>query len=366
MDRRGGRRWSVGERRQGRARSKKAGRWAAAAGVAALTCACAPGPPPAPAPVTVEEPPGQSPVASSQLDPTYGLEAVPALPPPALWIPPRVSVRPPGAAEGSAVAVHLRRSPAGRDPLFVDADLDGVPVHLTRTPWGWFGVGALPIGSAGRRTLALRYGVAPDSVEERLLSVPVVAREWPSTRLGIGSRTRDLSPEVEARLERERATIRATVERATPDWLAADGFDWPRRDRTTSPFGQRRTFRGEVRSLHLGLDVAGRTGDPIRSAGTGRVALTGRFLLQGNAVWVDHGLGVYTAYYHLSRIEVVEGDFVVRGDLLGRVGATGRVTGPHLHWSLYVAGQSVDPRSLLELPLHPEPPGAAGSESGGT
>lgn len=358
----------MGERREGRARSRETGWWVGAAGLMVLACACASGPPPAPAPVTVEEPPapGQSRLAPSHFDPTSGLEAVPTLLPPAPWIPPRVSVRPPGAAEGSAVAVHLRRSPAGRDPLFVDADLDGVPVHLTRTPWGWFGVGALPIGSAGRRTLALRYGVAPDSVEKRLFSVPVGSREWPSTRLGIGSRTRDLSPEVEARLERERTTIRATVERATPDWLAADGFDWPRRDRTTSPFGQRRTFRGEVRSLHLGLDVAGRTGAPVQSSGTGRVVLTGRFLLQGNAVWVDHGLGAYTAYYHLSRIEVEEGDFVRRGDLLGRVGATGRVTGPHLHWSLYVAGHSVDPRSLLELPLHPEPPEAAGSGSGGT
>lgn len=258
---------------------------------------------------------------------------------------------PPAPGEGSVLAVRLARPPAGRDPLFVEADLGGVPVHLTRTGTGWFGLAAVPIGSAGRQLLALRFGVAPDSIEQRLVPLEVEAREWPSFRLRIRSRTTDPSPEVRARLERERRRIRATVERVTPDWLATGGFDWPRRDRITSPFGQRRIFDGEVRSLHLGLDVAGRAGTPVRAAGDGRIALTGSFLLQGNAIYVDHGLGVYTAYFHLSRIEVREGDAVARGQVVGRVGSTGRVTGPHLHWSLYVAGQSLDPRSLLELQL---------------
>ncbi len=346
-------------------RPGRAGRLAGTGGVVALAAACASAPPARPAPVPVDDPPTVIMSGEGRFDPTASLEGPPSVTPPAPWIPPVVSWNPSDPVEGNAVAVHLRRFQVGREPLFVDADLDGVPVHLAPTPWGWFGLGALPIGSAGRRTLAIRLGVAPDSVDERLVSFEVQEREWPTARLRTASRTRGVSPEVRARLDRERQTIRATVERVTPDWLAVDGFAWPRRDRITSPFGQRRVFEGEVRSLHLGLDVAGRTGSPVRPAAAGRVALTGGFLLQGNAVYVDHGLGVYTAYFHLSRIDVQEGDFVTRGDLVGRVGATGRVTGPHLHWSLYVAGQSLDPRSLLDLSLVPEPEARAAARGEG-
>lgn len=323
----------------------------AAALVLALSAACASAPPPPPSPIAVEEPRGISGPHASEVEDGAAsrLAPVPPARPPLPWIPPTVDWRPRDPAEGSALALRIRPASGGRDPLFVEADLDGIPIHLARTPDGWFGVGALPIGSAGPRLLSVRFGVGSDSAEERLAAVPVRERSWPTARLRIASRTRDVLPETRARLDRERARIRAAVERVTPEWLAGDGFDWPRRDRITSPFGEHRLFEGEVRSLHLGLDIAGRRGAPVRAAAAGRVALAGTFLLQGNAVYLDHGLGVHTAYLHLSRIEVVEGQLVERGERLGRVGATGRVTGPHLHWSLYVAGRSLDPRSALEL-----------------
>lgn len=323
----------------------------AAALVLALSAACASAPPPPPSPITVEEPGGLSGYHATEVGDGAAsrLAPVPPAKPPLPWIPPAVEWRPRDPTEGSALAIRIRPARGGRDPRFVEAALDGIPVHLARTADGWFGVGALPIGSAGSRLLAVRLGVGPDSAEERLAAVPVRERSWPTARLRIDSRTRDVSRETRARLDRERATIRAAVERVTPEWHASDGFDWPRRDRITSPFGERRLFRSEVRSLHLGLDIAGREGAPVRAAAAGRVALAGRFLLQGNAVYVDHGLGVYTAYLHLSRTDVDEGRLVERGERLGRVGATGRVTGPHLHWSLYVAGRSLDPRSALEF-----------------
>lgn len=347
-------------------------------GVVAMTAAasvgsCASTPPPAPAPVLVDTPVVAPQPAARPAEPAAHLEPAP-IRPAAVWIPPSVTWQPVEPEEGTALAVRLRRAPAAREPLFVEADLAGVPVHLARTTDGWFGLAPLPIESAGRRLLSIRFGIGRDSVEERLVPLAVRDRPWPSARLRIRSRTSDPSPEVQARLRREREAIVSALRRVTPDWLAHGGFDWPRRDRITSPFGERRVFRGEVQSLHLGLDVAGRSGTPVRAAGRGRVALAGRFLLQGNAVYLDHGLGVFTGYFHLSGIDVVEGEMVEPGRLLGRIGATGRVTGPHLHWSLYVSGHSVDPRSVLDLDVPGwtagssgpgSDPGAVGAEAAG-
>ncbi len=125
-------------------------------------------------------------------------------------------------------------------------------------------------------------------------------------------------------------------------------FVLPRRDVVTSVFGQRRLFNHQLRSRHTGYDIDGRPGDPIYAANSGRVVLARNFFFNGNAVYIDHGLGLYTAYMHLSSFAVSEGEWVERGDLIGRVGATGRVTGPHLHWGLYLQGTALDPSSLLD------------------
>ncbi len=158
-------------------------------------------------------------------------------------------------------------------------------------------------------------------------------------------------PEALERIRRERRAIRAVLDATSPEWLIQGRFALPRPLEVTSPFGQARLFNGELQSRHTGLDLAGEEGAPVAAAGAGRVALTGDFYYSGKGVFIDHGRGVYTGYFHLSRILVEEGQMVSRGQLIGEVGATGRVTGPHLHWSLWVAGKGLDAGTLLEMEI---------------
>ena len=108
-------------------------------------------------------------------------------------------------------------------------------------------------------------------------------------------------------------------------------------------------FNDVMRSQHTGLDIDGDTGDPVVAANSGRVILSRDLFYTGQAVYVDHGLGLITGYYHLSKREVSEGQWVEKGEVVGLVGATGRVTGSHLHWSVFVQGVSLDPLSLSQV-----------------
>ncbi len=110
----------------------------------------------------------------------------------------------------------------------------------------------------------------------------------------------------------------------------------------------------------MGTDFAGDVGAPVQAAGRGVVALVDRFHLGGNVIYLDHGAGLVTAYLHLSEQLVAEGDTVEAGQLIGRVGATGRVTGPHLHWIVRYGGVTVDPLSLLEAGGPPDARGEPG------
>ncbi len=119
----------------------------------------------------------------------------------------------------------------------------------------------------------------------------------------------------------------------------------------TAPFGDRRTFNGNTQSQHYGIDLDGKTGAPIVAANDGTVVLIRDCYTSGNTVIVHHGAGLYSLYFHLSKFLVKEGAKVKRGQRLGLVGRTGRVTGPHLHWSMKVGDLYVDPASILRLPL---------------
>ncbi len=177
-------------------------------------------------------------------------------------------------------------------------------------------------------------------------------RDYPEQRLTVKN-PRHVNPNEDdlTRIRGERARIGAALSRfrsqvAKPDFT----FDWPVRGRQSSAFGLRRFFNGEPRNPHTGLDIAAPTGTPILAPASGVVTETGDFFYNGNTVFVDHGQGLVTMYCHMSAIDVAPGDNVSAGDVLGKVGATGRVTGPHLHFAVALNDTMVDPLLLLVEP----------------
>jgi murein DD-endopeptidase MepM/ murein hydrolase activator NlpD len=156
---------------------------------------------------------------------------------------------------------------------------------------------------------------------------------------------------LQERLDRERGLSRDAARRAhAVPKLWYKPFLRPRTTRVTSGFGGGRQVNGVWRSTHSGLDLAGRNGEPVRVSNRGVVALIGDYFYGGISIYVHHGEGLMTVYHHLSRALVAVGDTVQRGQVIGRVGATGRVTGPHLHWQAQYGAVPFDPTDLLNLP----------------
>ena len=189
-----------------------------------------------------------------------------------------------------------------------------------------------------------------DRVDTVPATVPVAAGGYPRETITVAPALAKPSAAATARIQRENARSRqvSLASRSRPR-LWSGPFQVPRAARTTSVFGAARVYNGEVKSRHTGTDFAGAVGAPVVAAGRGIVALVADFYLAGRAVYIDHGGGLVTAYFHLSRAEVAQGDTVAAGQRIGAVGQSGRVTGPHLHWVARYGVISVDPMSLLEL-----------------
>lgn len=154
-----------------------------------------------------------------------------------------------------------------------------------------------------------------------------------------------------ARAAKESKQMEKVLASPTAQRLWRGSFAKPTPGVETSPFGTKRTYNDKKKSRHLGLDLNGATGDPIVASNRGRVALSSDRFYSGGTVVLDHGEGLFSMYFHMSRIDVKLGDVVEKGQGLGAVGASGQVTGPHLHFSVKAAGLYVDPHYVLELDL---------------
>ena len=173
-------------------------------------------------------------------------------------------------------------------------------------------------------------------------------KKRPVQALRVDKKYVDPPAAVQERIRKDREKAGKALDNYSPERLWTAPFARPVPGGVSSKFGLKRVFNDQPRGVHRGLDLRGAEGTPILACADGRVVLADDLYFSGNAVYIDHGQGVFTSYLHMSRILVRPGDVVRRGQIIGKVGSTGRVTGPHLHLSLIVLGQAVDPEPLLE------------------
>ncbi|MBL8263345.1 MAG: M23 family metallopeptidase [Xanthomonadaceae bacterium] len=206
-----------------------------------------------------------------------------------------------------------------------------------------FGIGRDATGDA---VVAIRS----PGFEPRERRIAIDPREWPVERIdGVPPSTVDPPPAIAARIEREQAAVSAARGRddAREDFAAA--FVWPVEGRISGRFGNQRVYNGSPKAPHSGMDIAAASGTPVKAPAAGIVTFAAPDLyLTGGTVLIDHGAGVSSNFLHLSRIDVKVGDRVEQGQVFGAVGATGRATGPHLHWGMNWFGTRVDPLLVLE------------------
>ena len=264
-----------------------------------------------------------------------------------------VAVTPPRPQPGDVVLLHVSGAPAA-----VRAEWDGRPVTL------------FPVGDGMAGLVGLDLDTPPGAARWRLLqadgaamrgtgvtgTVTIRGKTFPTQHLTLPPGQVDLDPPTLARVEAEQKELRQVLARSVPERFWRGPFQIPvDGGRPTGGFGLRRVLNGQPRSPHAGFDWAAPPGTPVLATNAGRVVLVADHFFAGRNVVIDHGLGLFTLYFHLSEAGVAAGDRVREGQPLGAVGATGRVTGPHLHFAVILGGARVDPESLLALVPPPDP-----------
>jgi murein DD-endopeptidase MepM/ murein hydrolase activator NlpD len=199
--------------------------------------------------------------------------------------------------------------------------------------------------------LSLTVTVTPKQGDPIIAGIPVPVRpgEFEEQELSVDPKYVKPPKRVKARIRRERKAMKRLWARKPTRRKWRGNFVWPRKDVICSAFGLKRMFNGELQSRHYGVDIDGRTGSPIRAIGAGRVVMVSNRYYAGGTVVIDHGLKLFSLYFHMSEFSVKTGEQVKKGQLIGKVGRTGRVTGPHVHLSTKIEGLSFDPLSLLEF-----------------
>lgn len=257
----------------------------------------------------------------------------------------------PSRPEVSGVALLVVHGPP--DGSSLEGTIGGRPLNFFREAGGYAALVGFDMElAAGRQPW--RVEIREPGRPARSLSgvVPVGRREFPVQRLTLPTPMVDLDPDTERRAVAETETLRRLYRTVTPERLWRGSFARPiAGDEAGTGFGSRRIINGQPRSPHGGTDYAAPRGTSVMAVNGGRVALVGDYFFPGRLVVVDHGLGLYTLYFHLDETRVEVGQRVARGQLLGTVGSTGRATGPHLHFGAQVGPARVDPERLLALPL---------------
>ncbi|MFC5578372.1 M23 family metallopeptidase [Lysobacter niabensis] len=231
----------------------------------------------------------------------------------------------------------------GRVPGGSVARYGGRVLHAT--PYGTvvFGIGRDESGP-------VRVEVQRADGTLEVASIAVTPRDWPIERIdGVPPSTVNPPPEIAARIEREQAEVSAARARDDDRADFVQAFIWPVKGRISGRFGNQRVYNGTPKSPHSGMDIAATQDTPVLAPAAGVISFANPDLyLTGGTVLLDHGHGVSSNFLHLSRIDVKVGDHVTQGQVIGAVGATGRATGPHLHWGMNWFDVRIDPLLVLQ------------------
>ena len=232
-------------------------------------------------------------------------------------------------------------APADEPPRVM---LQGAPVMVVRQDDRWLAVVGIPLFTApGKLAVTVeRRDAKPGNVE-----LAIKAKQYVVQRLRVSPGMVDLAPADLARFERERPVLKAALDTFSATAPATLQLKQPVPGSRSSSYGMRRVFNGQPRSPHTGMDIAAPAGTPVVAPAPGTVVAAGDYFFNGNTVILDHGQGLVTMYGHLSAIDVSLGERVDTGAVIGKVGATGRATGPHLHWGVSLNRTMVDPALFL-------------------
>jgi murein DD-endopeptidase MepM/ murein hydrolase activator NlpD len=232
-----------------------------------------------------------------------------------------------------------------------EASMDGKPLLVMQRGEKWVAVAGIPLDTEPGEMLISING------EEAVINVAEHA--YREQRITVENKSFvDQDKEQLDRIWSERKIIDAVLSSFTESPVGGLSLAAPVPGTQSASFGYRRFFNDQPRSPHKGMDISAGNGEPIAASRSGVIAATGNYFFNGNTVLIDHGQGFVTLYCHMSKISIEEGQQVETGDVIGAVGSTGRVTGPHLHFGTYLNGTAVDPAFFLECCRLCTPPGA--------
>jgi Peptidase family M23 len=254
------------------------------------------------------------------------------------------------SAQGSLLLTEIL-GPKSLPPFSSDWDGQAIPLwRETEKSPTWHGLIGIDLEKPpGRYEWKISWPGGQGNVQTCSVLITVHAGKFPTERLNVEKQFVQPDPEQQKRAEEDQKKMRAIYDTVTPERLWDGKFLLPLKDVTTGGnFGRRRILNGEARSPHAGVDFPAAAGTPVFASQSGKVVLAENLYYSGNTVVLDHGYGIYTLYAHLSAIGVQAGDMVKAAAEIGKVGATGRVTGPHLHWGLTIDHARVNAMQIAQ------------------